>query len=576
MKILLVYPYCLEERYYEENVSAVPIGLYYLAALLIENRHDVEILNLYNLHTDPMAIEAILRDKRPDLIGFSVFNANRWGALDVAKTAKQLDPNVKIVFGGVAATYLWEHFLVHFPQVDFIVLGEGEYSFLELIRSMERDELANPETVKGIAFRKRGAVIKTEPAELIDDLDQLPIPAKYFSYQYVALTRGCPANCSFCGSPQFWKRKVRWHSADYFVNQLELLYQRGVSFFYFSDDTFTLKKNLVIAICRQILARGLDINWYAISRVDHIDEEILYWMRKAGCIQISYGVESGSEKIRRLLNKKISTEQIKRAFSLTTSYSILARAYFIYGCPGESVETIDQSIDLIKEIKPLSIIFYILRLFPGTTLYRDYQQKLNFSDDVWLDRIEDIPYFLYDPALSAEQVLKFGEYLRTSYYSALPSFVDALDLKDAKELYALHADFCSRLAMTFSHGDYSQIQAIPDKDALAAKLYKKSLAYYPDHRAFLGLGILKQKDRKYEESIAILSKAVSHFPDSEMLHMCLGISYMNKARYDEAITLFLRFPNSAQAVGNIADCYKALGDNRNEELYRKKLQTMHS
>lgn len=574
MKILLVYPYCLEERYYEENISAVPIGLYYLAALLIENQHDVEILNLYNLHKHPQTIEAILREKRPDVIGFSVFNANRWGALDVAKMAKQIDPNVKVVFGGVAATYLWEHFLTHFPQVDFIVLGEGEYSFLELIHSMEKNDLAELETIKGIALRQQGSVIKTEPAELIGDLDKLPIPAKYFSYQYVALTRGCPASCSFCGSPQFWRRKVRWHSADYFVDQLELLYQRGISFYYFSDDTFTLKKNLVIEICQKILTKGLNISWYAISRVDHIDEEILYWMRKAGCIQISYGVESGSEKIRKLLNKNISTEQINKAFSLTTSYSILARAYFIYGCPGESAETIKETIDLIKEIKPLSIIFYVLRLFPGTAMYRDFQQKMNFTDDVWLDRIEDIPYFHYDTDLPEEQVLKFGEDLRTSYYRALPSFVDVLDLKDEKELYPLHADFCSRLAMTFSHGDYAQIQAIPGKDSVAVKLYEKSLEYYPNHRAFLGLGIIKQKDRKYDESIAILSKAISFFPDSEMLHMCLGISYMNKAKYDEAITLFSKFPNSAQAVENIANCYKALGDNKNEGLYRKKLQTM--
>ncbi|MDY0042890.1 MAG: radical SAM protein [Desulforhabdus sp.] len=551
------------------------MGLYYLAALLIENRHQVEILNLYHLRNDPSAIEAILREKKADVIGFSLFNANRWGAIDVAKTAKQIDPNVKIVFGGVAATHLWKHFLIHFPQVDFIILGEGEYSFLELIESIQRNNPINLETIKGIAFRKGGSVVKTDPAELIGDLDQLPMPAKYFSYQYVTLTRGCPANCSFCGSPQFWKRKVRWHSADYFVTQLEILYRRGVTFFYFSDDTFTLKKDLTIEICREILARSLNISWYAISRVDHIDEEILYWMRKAGCIQISYGVESGSEDVRKLLNKKISTEQIKNAFSLTTRYSILARAYFIYGCPGESAETIRQTVNLIKAIKPLSIIFYVLRLFPGTALYRDFQQKMNLSDDVWLDRIEDVPYFRYDPELTEERVLHYGELLRTKYYRALPSFVDALDLIEEKEFYPLHADFCSRLAMTFSHGDYSQIEAIPDKDEVAGKLYERSLKYSPNQRAFLGLGILKQKSRQYDESIAILSTAVGYFPESEMLHLCLGVSYMNKSRYDEAINIFLRFPGSTQAIENIANCYKALGDYRNEELYRKKLQIMN-
>ncbi|MGA7876061.1 MAG: cobalamin-dependent protein [Desulfoferrobacter sp.] len=573
MKVLLIYPYCLEERYYEENVAALPIGLYYLAALLKEHQYDVEILNLYNLRGDNRRVEEILREKQPNVIGFSVFNANRWGAIDVARIAKRLDPNVRVVFGGVSATFLWEHFLAHFPQVDFVVLGEGEYSFLKLLRCLEQNDFDKLETVKGIAFKKQAKIVTTGLPELIGNLDKLPNPAKYFSYQYVTLTRGCPADCNFCGSPQFWKRKVRWHSADYFVEQLELLYRRGVNFFYFSDDTFSLKKSIVIDICKKILAKGLKISWYAISRVDQVDEEILYWMRCAGCIQISYGVESGSERIRKLLNKSINSEQIKRAFALTTSFGILARAYFIYGCPEESSQTIQESIDLINEIKPFSIIFYVLRLFPGTALYCDFKEKNGLTDDVWLKRIEDILYYRHDPDLSGQQVTQFGEDLRTSYYKALPSFVDSLELRDIKELYPLHADFCSRLGMTFSHGDYSQIEAIPEKDEVAIKLYEKALGYRPDHRAYLGLGILKQKNRQYRESIKILTEGIRYFPQSEMLHHCLGVSYMNISRYDEAIAIFSKFPDSRESIVNIAACYRALGDKNNESLFLNKLES---
>jgi len=132
-------------------------------------------------------------------------------------------------------------------------------------------------------------------------------------------------------------------------------------------------------------------------------------MRKAGCTQISYGVESGSERIRQLLNKNIRTDQIKNAFTLTTKYGILARAYFIYGCPGESWETIQETIDLIHEIKPLSIIFYILDIFPGTALYADFLEQSGLTDDMWLKQIEDIMYFETDPDLSQESVLAFGE-----------------------------------------------------------------------------------------------------------------------------------------------------------------------
>ena len=151
----------------------------------------------------------------------------------------------------------------------------------------------------------------------------------------------------------------------------------------------------------------MNITWNAISRVDHINEEILYWMRKAGCVQISYGVESGSEKIRNFLQKKINTDNILNAFTLTQRYGIMARAYFIYGCPEESWQTIQETIDLIGRIKPLSTVFYILDIFPGTRLYEDFKHRLKHTEDVWLKRIEDIMYFETDPDLTPELILAF-------------------------------------------------------------------------------------------------------------------------------------------------------------------------
>jgi radical SAM superfamily enzyme YgiQ (UPF0313 family) len=152
------------------------------------------------------------------------------------------------------------------------------------------------------------------------------------------------------------------------VDQLARLSQKGIQFFYFSDDTFTANKRHAIEVCRKIIEKKLDITWNAISRVDHVSEEILYWMRKAGCIQISYGVESGSPKIRKFLLKNISTDKIRSAFASTQKYGIMARAYFIYGAPQESWQTIQKTIDLINVLKPLSVIFYILDIFPGTAL----------------------------------------------------------------------------------------------------------------------------------------------------------------------------------------------------------------
>ena len=538
----------------------MPIGLYYIGALLKENNYDVEILNWHDINETPQKIKETFIEKKPDVIGFSIVHANRWGAIDIARIAKQLDPDVKIVFGGVGATFLWEHLLTYFKEIDFAVIGEGEYTFLSLIKCFQKNCFdktghENIKNIKGIAFRKDGKAVKNKPADKIQNLDELPVPAKYFKYQHVALTRGCPGNCTFCGSPKLWGHKVRFHSADYFVQQIELLYEKGVTFFYFSDDTFTFKKDLMIEVCKKIIERGLQIVWVAISRVNHVSEEILCWMRKAGCIQISYGVESGSEKIRDLLNKNIKTDQIKTAFALTTKYGILPRAYFIYGCPGESRDTIQETIDLIHEIKPLAAIFYILDIFPGTALYSDFKKRAKQTDNVWLKRVEDIMYFETDPALSRELILAFGKKLRTDFHKNISGFADEVELIDDKEFYKLHSDFCSRLAMTFDYGDYSGIEVVKDKEGVAERLYEKSLGYYPDHRAYLGLGIIKQKKRLYEESISILSDGIEKFPDSEQLHICLGISCMNTGKYNKAISYFKKFKDSDQARYYISKCH---------------------
>jgi len=575
MKILLIYPYSLEDRLHEEDISVPPMGLYYVGAVLKENGFDVEILNWYNINKTPEKIKETLVAKNPDIIGFSILHANRWGGIEIARIARQIDPNVKIIFGGIGATFLWKHFLTHFKEIDFVVMGEGEYTFLNLVECFEKGDFKNIENINGIAFRKRGEVIKTKVAQVIRDLDRLPNPAKYFEYQHVSATRGCPGNCTFCGSPQFWGHKVRFHSPEYFVDQLELLYKKGLTFFYFSDDTFTIKKDRVIEICRKIIERNLKISWAAISRVNYISEDMLYWMRKAGCTQISYGVESGSAKIRnRVLKKNIKADQIRKAFALTTKQGIMARAYFIYGSPGENWDTIQETIDLMHEIKPLSIIFYILDIFPGTALYSDFKKKFKVSDDIWLKQVEDIMYFETDPHLTRELILAFGEKLRTDFYENLPGFVDGIELTNNKEFHEMHSDFFSRLGMTFTHGDYARIEAIKEKDRIAERLYERSLDYHPDHRAYLGLGIIRQKNGEYEGSVRLLSEGVEYFPHSEPLNMCLGISYMNLGEYEKALPCFLKFQNSKDAVHHIASCYKALGNFEKESAFLGKFRSL--
>ena len=547
MKILLIYPYFLEERIHREEIEAVPIGLYSVAAVLRESKYDVEVLNWHEIHKTPDRIREVLLEKKPDVIGFSILHGNRWGGIEIARIAKQIYPKAKVVFGGIGASFLWEHFLRDFPEIDYVVIGEGEYTFLSLVRFLEKEQDATPEDIRGIAFRSRKKIIRTEPAEPIKDLDSLPIPANYFEYQHLSSSRGCVWQCAFCGSPSFWGQKIRFRSPEHFVEELEILYKKGITFFYFSDDTFTIDKDRVIEICKKIIEKKLKITWYAISRVDCINEDMLFWMRKAGCIQISYGIESGSKKIRTTLKKGVKVDEIQKTFAQTTDYGILSRAYFIYGSPGETWKTIQETLDLIREIKPLSVIFYILDIFPGTHLYEQLKQRSGMTDDIWLKRMEGIMYFETDPALSDELILAFGKKLRTEFYENVHRYAQSVHLVEKKELYEEHSDFFSRLGMTFSHGDYSRIDAVKEKDRTAESLFRKSLHYHPNHRAYLGLGIIQQKRGQYQESFKVLSEGIKHFPDSEDLNLSLGVCYMNLGGYQEALTHFARFPSSRAA-----------------------------
>ncbi|RLB07825.1 MAG: B12-binding domain-containing radical SAM protein [Deltaproteobacteria bacterium] len=572
MRILLVNPYCLEKRLQEDDISVVPIGLYYVGAVLKEHGFDVEILNWYNVNESPGIIEKTFSEKKPDIVGFSVLHANRWGAIEIAQIAKKINPETKVVFGGIGATFLWEHFLKNFPVVDYVVLGEGEYPFLELVEKLSGD-LDKPQSkIAGIAFRKDGVPHRTERRKFIENLDELPHPSRYFAFQHLSSTRGCPWNCTFCGSPGFWNRKVRFHSPEYFVKELELQYRRGINFFYVSDDTFTIDKKRVIRICELIEEKGMDINWVAISRVNYVDDDILRKLRRAGCIQISYGVESGSEKIRKVLKKRIRTKDIVKAFRSTVRYGIMPRAYFIYGSPGESWETINESVELIKKIKPLSVIFYILDIFPGTELYEDFKKRLNVSDEIWLKKIEDIMYFETDPALTKEMVLSFGEKLRKEFFGNLPQFAEAIELVDDKEFYRFHADFLSRLGLTFSHGDYAQNKLIPNSDDVAQKLFERSLNYYPNPRAYLGLGMIFQKKRKFEDSVKILKEGINQFPQNDRLNLCLAVSYMNLQQFVEALSCLARCKENRESLYYMACCYRVLGDREAERKYLKKYE----
>ncbi|MCP4114795.1 MAG: radical SAM protein [Desulfobacteraceae bacterium] len=559
MTIFLINPVCMDARVMDEDARSVPMGLFHIGALLKENQIDARVINLA-VETDPeVCLAALIRRFKPSILGFTLLNATRFSAMSLAKIAKGIDPGITVIFGGPGATFLSEHLFSVCPELDYIVTGEGEFTFLELAEHVAAGRSTLPHMIKGLMFRDGEKLVHTGEREPIKDLDTLPKPGRYFDLQHLSLSRGCPGRCTFCGSPQFWPGpRVRFHSPKWFVDHLELLVNRGITHFFVSDDTFTMDRARVIEVCQTIIRRGLTITWVAISRVDFLDGEILSWMRRAGCTQISFGVESGSAAIRKTLGKPVARDRIVQAFKLTASFGILPRAYFIYGSPGESEETIRESLDLLMEIRPLSAIFYLLVLFPGTALYRDLLESGRVSDLVWEQKIEDLPWFEIDPDLDFERVKGFGDTLRKGFYSNLAEFAGTIELVDEKELYPFHADFLSRLAMTFSHGEYARNRLVKNPLKTARTLYRRALGYYPDHRAFLGLAMLFQKQRRFDKAVALLAQGVTHFSASKDLNICMAVSLMNLGRFKEALGCLEPFKEEPEVKPYIKACNRAM------------------
>lgn len=544
-KILFVYPACLDPRITEADAQVLPMGIFYLAALLMDRGFEVRILNLALSGTGRTGqgrslFETVVQKEKPDIIGFSVTTPNRHQAMECATAARKILPRVSILFGGPAPTCMAPFFMENCPEIDFIIQGEGETACLELVLAL--DEKNPPsrerlEKIPGLVFRDGSGVTDTGPARVIHDLDTLPHPSRYFTFQHLSLSRGCPGKCTFCGSPEFWgKSGVRFHSARWLADEVKALSQKGVSHFFISDDTFTLDRDRVLEFCTRI--SDLGITWNAISRVDAVDRDLLIHMRKAGCIQISFGVESGSARIKKILGKPLSNERAVQAFRLTAAAGILPRAYFIYGSPGETPETIQESVDLIHRLRPLGAVFYILVLFPGTRLYRHARQKGLVSDRIWQERIEDLPWFEVDESLDFSRVKAYGDELRHAFYRGLSDFAKTIELDEDPGLFPFHGDFLSRLAMTFFSGDYAHDPRIQHPEDTALHLFQRALTYHPDFRAFMGLTLLFQKQKKFREAVRIASQALTRYPESRELTLGLGVSLMNLGEFARALDHF--------------------------------------
>lgn len=306
-------------------------------------------------------VSQTIEEFAPDVIGISSKSQNFKSAINTAEIAKTLVPEVKIIMGGPHPSLVKEKVL-EFSCVDIVVLGEGEITFFELMEAFEHN--AGFEKIEGIAYKKNAQVFVNEPRTYISDLGLLPNPYKYVketlkdfnqypkhAFRSVFSTRGCPFNCSFCGSHAIWSRKVRFRPVEHVIEEILFLKKLGVSYFNFDDDTFGVTKNYLHELCYKIGRQCKGILWSAEIHVKLIDNDVLTAMKDAGCDLIKIGIESGNNTILKEINKHITIEEAIEAAESITKKGMHVMSFFMVGFPQETEETLNDTLSAIKAIK---------------------------------------------------------------------------------------------------------------------------------------------------------------------------------------------------------------------------------
>ncbi|MEM4263910.1 MAG: radical SAM protein [Candidatus Woesearchaeota archaeon] len=543
MKVLLVYKSNPSDDDFESR--QIPFGLYYVATVLLDNKYEVVVKNLSGLCWSE--IDRYFREQNPDVVGISCYTFNRHDSFELAKRVKYISDKIITLLGGTHATLYYKQILKHYPQIDYVFVGEAEFSTLELLNALKGK--SGIDEIKGVAYRE-GKNIHFIERPVIENLDSIPIPAKYFSYKGILASRGCPGRCIFCASPRIWNHHLRFRSVKNVVDELEMLNNKyGISQFFINDDTFTCWKEWVINLCKEILDRNLKIIWGCNSRVNAIDKEVLVWMKKAGCLSIYFGVESGSQAILDNIKKGITVAQIIAASRLVRELGMELKFYLIVGSPGETSQTINETIDLIKRTKPHQIEINIMQLVVGTELFMNAVSGGLINEDLWLES-EHKPIFnifeqSYEKLLEWQK--KISDFYRTSQsdfnysYDEIMSFVKTLGDAHSYYLLALH-NFRIRKADEV----VNQLN----------KVLELNKGYAP---AYNVLGVIYASSGMYEKAIVMFNEAIKRNPVNIAVRLNLGNALIDSGRIDEAEQVYNQIleidPLVFKAYQNLASIY---------------------
>lgn len=426
MKVTFVnppYAYAPEEKVPDapldpENVdvSTFPVGLGILTAISEQRGDKVCVVEMPYL-TEAQTLTRIVASE-PDVVAFSCWTGNQRLLARLCKDLRKRCPRARIVWGGHHPTLFPEQVLTRY-EVDYVIQGEGEIPFLELLDELDGGPAA---TAPGLLRRHQsGALVSTGPRVRLGRLDQLPFPAYHhfvlarnsggeveFGAKHfpglsrrvtVLAARGCPYKCTFCVDGKMFSKTVS-REVTRVVDEIEYLVETyNARLFEFNDMTFTLSQKRTAAMCQEIIRRGIDISWQAMSRVNVVSPELLEIMKRSGCYSVSYGVETGSPTLLKRIKKQIAPAEIIRAFRQTQGAGLSTMMLLMIGNPGETDQTISETIDLLYEAKPTQIDPSIYQVYPGSATYRDLKSQGYIDDDYWLSH-DAAPYYTGEHSFS--------------------------------------------------------------------------------------------------------------------------------------------------------------------------------
>jgi len=427
MNILLINPPC-------RLPYMLPLGLGYIASIIRGEGHAVRILDINGFGYSDEKVEEIIKDSKFDIAGIggltSTYKYVKW----LSRIIRKHKSNALIVAGNMVATTHPEILLKN-SCVDIAVIDEGEITFKELVSALRAGKEFGG--INGIYYKNNGEILKTPPRERISDLDTLPFPGwdlfpmeTYLSNSTtssssaglrqinVSAVRGCPYECIFCSRP--FGKQVFIRSAKNIIDEVNELKKRyRVEFINFSDDLFLVKEKFVLEFCDMMISENLNIKWATSGRVNLINDKLLRKMRRAGCVELGFGFESGSQIALDNMKKRVTVKQAEEAIKMTRMARINIIGSFIFGMPGETMDTIKETLAFIKRNRLPIYRFFYATPYPGTELYEIAKRmgRLPKDEDRYIESL--------------------GE-MRTTFLVNLTGFSDAelVRLKNEAELRA--------------------------------------------------------------------------------------------------------------------------------------------